>query len=53
MLNINYENDKSLEFNRFIRQLIKYSNCEEEVYILDDNNNEHLLSAQIGSIIYN
>lgn len=53
MLNLNYENDKSLEFNRFIRQLIKYSNCEEEVYILDDNNNEHLLSTQIGSIIYN
>lgn len=53
MLNVNYENDKSLEFNRFIRQLISHSNQGEEVVIIGDDNKEqeHTLSRQFDDTL--
>lgn len=55
MLNVNYENDKSLEFNRFIRQLTKHSNQAEEVVIIGnaDRGQEHTLSSQFDSLTLN
>lgn len=43
MLNVNYENDKNMNFNTFINNLIDKSDKTTEVVILDDNNNKEEL----------
>ena len=50
-LALSYENEKDLIFSRFVRQLIKKCNCEQEITVVRANSSEiKLTESSLGNI---